>query len=991
MIEHIGFQTRARTIDHLGREQIADAPTAISELWKNAYDAYARNAELHIYDGDPCVAAIVDDGHGMNREEFVNKWLVVGTDSKMNGTPTPEEDRDGLPVRSRQGQKGIGRLSAACLGPLMLIVSKRRYDRFVASLIDWRLFENPFLMLSDIIIPVVEFDEKDELIPLLEPMFDSMMCNVWGGGPAQDKERDSRIKAAWDEFSKLEAGKGKSTQESIASTLVKFAFKEIHFAEWPVWTGQSDRGTIMAISNIRFDLEAQLLRYEKDESSDILQARVQFNQSLWDFVDPFCETNVPQSGLDKKNDSFRTNIRVWDHKLPKDRFHIDEEFDLEWLHRLEHVVEGTIDNNGTFRGKIKAFGKWVENDYRIETPFKKPPRPDGSPGSFTIRIGSAELAKGLSNHTDEEFSRIQELAAIKSGFRIYRNNLRVLPYGREGSDFFRIELRRSKNFGRAFWSIRQMFGGVSISAEENQNLRDKAGREGFIDNQASKRFRDIIINILEITARKFFGTESSLREVELAPRIEAAKQRKLEEDRKKIKLRNRRLFRTSLESRLPQLDALAQRTSIILNSARNGELGSEQQSTQALSEVEECRRELQTLALTDPPKNLGSLEDDYKIFRARFRELKENLVLAGGSIENHLEKIAPKSHRDIAFSALQSHASHLQNRLRSWNQEAKSILESETQRISNLYEDRKKSYHAKTLPLLDQLESGSLSLSTTLDSLRDERELQDAENERLFGSYLSAIKLLKDQIDLDAALSNEVAKVDELREEAGRFHALAQLGVTVEIIGHEFESVSQTIHETLERFPNDVKNSKVFQIVKSNHEQLVERLRFLSPLKLSGPRNYESITGKRIFEYLEDFFKAARERNAIRLEATDSFLSFSVSEMPSRILPVFMNLVNNSIYWSSQNNEQKALIRLDLIDGAVLVSDNGPGVDEDDLKHLFQLFFTRKVRGGRGIGLYLCKTNLAQGGHMIEYAKVRSPEMLPGANFMIRFRGISND
>ncbi len=50
MIEARAFQTRARTVDHLGREQIADCPTAISELWKNAFDAYARNVELNIHD-----------------------------------------------------------------------------------------------------------------------------------------------------------------------------------------------------------------------------------------------------------------------------------------------------------------------------------------------------------------------------------------------------------------------------------------------------------------------------------------------------------------------------------------------------------------------------------------------------------------------------------------------------------------------------------------------------------------------------------------------------------------------------------------------------------------------------------------------------------------------------------------------------------------------------------------------------------------------------
>ena len=58
MIETVPFQTRARTIDHLGREQIADCPTAVSELWKNAYDAYARNVTLDIYDGKTPVTAM---------------------------------------------------------------------------------------------------------------------------------------------------------------------------------------------------------------------------------------------------------------------------------------------------------------------------------------------------------------------------------------------------------------------------------------------------------------------------------------------------------------------------------------------------------------------------------------------------------------------------------------------------------------------------------------------------------------------------------------------------------------------------------------------------------------------------------------------------------------------------------------------------------------------------------------------------------------------
>ena len=119
MIETLNFQTRARTLDHLGREQIADVPTAISQLWKNAYDAYATHVNLSLYDGGEetlkPVVVISDVGHGMSYDEFVTKWLVIGTETKLFGAETPQADQFNLPSRPKQGQKGIGRLSSCLL------------------------------------------------------------------------------------------------------------------------------------------------------------------------------------------------------------------------------------------------------------------------------------------------------------------------------------------------------------------------------------------------------------------------------------------------------------------------------------------------------------------------------------------------------------------------------------------------------------------------------------------------------------------------------------------------------------------------------------------------------------------------------------------------------------------------------------------------------------------------------------------------------------
>jgi hypothetical protein len=104
---------KLRLCPAFGREQIADCPTAASELWKNAWDAYARNVRLRIFAEESPVAVLTDDGHGMQKSDLFERWLIIGTESKVSDIkPTPMEDRNGLAVRPRQGQKGIEQ----CLG-----------------------------------------------------------------------------------------------------------------------------------------------------------------------------------------------------------------------------------------------------------------------------------------------------------------------------------------------------------------------------------------------------------------------------------------------------------------------------------------------------------------------------------------------------------------------------------------------------------------------------------------------------------------------------------------------------------------------------------------------------------------------------------------------------------------------------------------------------------------------------------------------------------
>lgn len=40
------FKASARSVDMLGRQQIAGIPNAINEIFKNAYDAYAKDVRV---------------------------------------------------------------------------------------------------------------------------------------------------------------------------------------------------------------------------------------------------------------------------------------------------------------------------------------------------------------------------------------------------------------------------------------------------------------------------------------------------------------------------------------------------------------------------------------------------------------------------------------------------------------------------------------------------------------------------------------------------------------------------------------------------------------------------------------------------------------------------------------------------------------------------------------------------------------------------------
>ncbi|MBW2037969.1 MAG: histidine kinase, partial [Deltaproteobacteria bacterium] len=522
----------------------------------------------------------------------------------------------------------------------------------------------------------------------------------------------------------------------------------------------------------------------------------------------------------------------------------------------------------------------------------------------------------------------------------------------------------------------------------NPNLKDKAGREGIIDNKASKVFRDLVVNILMTTARRYFGTDADIRKQAL-PEIQKdrAKEKALVA-KKQIRTRKRREFSKNLKRFSVSLSELLDKLENYGGQARADELpDTETELLELRDHLTDLNNRFRELSVGPPPGKLGSLEKAYFNYRRKSGQIKELLAQLNDTVVRKLETLKPKSPRDVAFSELNRNAAFLHNRIRKWSHETKEILNSEIRRLADLVNERNKRYHTETLPLLEGLEHNRISLTKALDFLDKERDKQDRENAELFEPYISTLKSLQDSIDIETLVSFTMKESTEVQKELERLNALAQLGITVEIIGHEIEGLEMTITRGLREIPAEVKSSSAFRAIKNAHETLTDRLRFLSPLKLSGEKIKTWINGDKIVDYVLDFFGDKLAQKGINLEASPAFRGFSIYEQFSRIYPVFINIVNNASYWVGMSQDGEKKILLDVVDNKVIISDNGPGVEDEDLKHLFSLFFTRKVRGGRGVGLYLCRANLAAGGHTIQYVTDKSLKKLSGANFVIDFKG----
>lgn len=87
-----------------------------------------------------------------------------------------------------------------------------------------------------------------------------------------------------------------------------------------------------------------------------------------------------------------------------------------------------------------------------------------------------------------------------SGVSVYRDGLRILPYGEKGDDWLKLDNRRVQKTSKI--GNDTIIGMIEINQSENTLLKDKTNREGLIENAAYYQFRELILSSI-----KFLETE----------------------------------------------------------------------------------------------------------------------------------------------------------------------------------------------------------------------------------------------------------------------------------------------------------------------------------------------------------------------------------------------------------------------------------------------------------------------------------------------------
>ncbi|MFB9866649.1 ATP-binding protein [Vreelandella sulfidaeris] len=975
------FAVRARAVDMLGRQQIAGVPTAIHELFKNAHDAYATRVEVDFI-RELNQLVIRDNGLGMSEGDFQDRWLALGTESKFGVNSLSFSQWTGpnnLPLRPLMGEKGIGRLAIATIAPVTFVLSRAvRPDglcELTACLVCWPLFELPGLDISDIEVPLRTFSSLPS-IEDVSSMVDEVISNIEAIIPDID------------------------TRNRLLRIMEGCKFDPIETDLWFANIAEEVEEENLSLTDDQYGTHFYLFECDENLIIDI-------GGNETDHSAPAIKRMLLGFGNTMSSDySPPVRAEFRDHK-PTGNFDeligADEFFTSKDLLAGDHFFEGRFDEYGQFRGTIRIF-RSEPIDLILNWPEAKGKLT--ACGPFGLRLGVIQGNPDETLVDPEEYNHIASKMWSYGGLYVYRDGIRILPYGLPDFDWLGIEFRRTKSASDWFFSHRRMAGYVSLNRHDNGVLNEKAGREGFRQNRAYRELQAILENWFEQVAKDFFRKSSErspvYREILDGKRLEAKRLRERKEKALELKSRFRdelnikhdaiesnnyeRKVENILNNALVKIEKIKSLGLAELSGKDKQALSSESIKIEndAVAEFEKLGRDL----YIPRPRNFSLSKNDtgayesYLSWLDGFREKKlEPAVEKVRSSTNLLrEQVGVKvSRSERARNSIAAEVNRVEGLISKNVKDIQNETEAFKDTITLHTAQLKRKFLEETQFLQSDLQRRDLDLLDNNAALESQREIEI----RLENSYLAANNMLKALFDQLKAVNNNIrqdslpdetiaaleGRISELEEQLTFYNDLAQAGSAVSILGHELENVVSGLRGAI----RDIKPwadgtpdlNTIYGRLRTYYDHLDSYIGLFSPLSRRVRRQRVIVTGASILSYVRELFSERLNREGIELRETESFQAWSIHSFRSTLIAAAVNIVDNAIYWIGTDRHAERWIEFDAIEDGIIIRNGGPGVPRRAARTIFEFGMSSKP-SGRGMGLAVSREALASIGLKLE-------------------------
>ena len=436
--EKLSIRPYARLLTMLGDQLIKNERIALVELIKNAYDADAGSVEVRFenFDEDMSVKdcssiVIKDDGCGMTPEKIKDSWMNPADPKKYiekgkGKRKTPEKKR------VIQGEKGIGRFSVLKLGKSITITTRSEGSEFESVLkYDFTEFDDEFTSKNDeqkkIFLDEIEIDYSEVTPPKL----------ITGSRGTVIEIRE--LKGPWD---RNVIGKLCRDVSGLTDPVSRIIDREA-----------TDNFRISIFRNgepeaVEDENAEDLKRLVEDKA--VLKIQGEFNSEQNAFI--FREAKNGKTEQVSLEDSKIKGLWIWR---------------MEFEDKGDRYIQRTLPNLPIKQKEVRTRRNRRESGGGYQC------------GSFKFHFYIFDFSRGIS----EKYELKQSEKDTLKDYRIYlyRDKVRVYPYGDPDDDWLNIDVRRGTARAGDFFSNDQIVGWVDISQEENPALRDKTNREGLIE------------------------------------------------------------------------------------------------------------------------------------------------------------------------------------------------------------------------------------------------------------------------------------------------------------------------------------------------------------------------------------------------------------------------------------------------------------------------------------------------------------------------------